>query len=83
MPKSRGRQKQTRRPYVPPPPKKKRKPSPRWYGWLVLGVFAGGVAVIVLNYMSLMPGAQGLQQLWLWVGLALIAGGFGLSTRLR
>jgi fatty acid desaturase len=80
MPKSRGRQKQTRRPYVPTPPKKKRKPSPRWYGWLVLGVFAAGVAVIVLNYMGLMPGAQ---QLWLWVGLALIAAGFGLATQLR
>lgn len=81
MPKSRSRQKQTRRPYVPRPEKKKRKPSPRWYGWLVLAVFVAGVAVIVLNYMSLMPGTQ--QQLWLWVGLALIAAGFGLTTQLR
>jgi hypothetical protein len=79
MPKSRGRQKQSRRPYVPAPPKKKRKPSPRWFGWLIIGVFALGVATIVLNYMNLLPTSQ----LWLWVGLALIAGGFGLSTQLR
>lgn len=80
MPKSRGRQKQTRRPYLPKPQKKKRKPSPRWFGWFVLLVFAAGVAVIVLNYMGLMPSPQ---QLWLWVGLALIAVGFALTTQLR
>jgi len=65
---------------VPKPQKKKPKPSPRWFGWLVLCVFAAGVGLIVLNYMGLVPGPQ---QLWLWVGLALIAAGFGLTTQLR
>ncbi len=81
MPKSRGRQKQTRRPYVPPPPKKKRKASPRWYGWLVLAVFVIGVVLIVLNYMGAVPGDT--SPLWLWIGLGFIALGFGLSTQLR
>jgi hypothetical protein len=53
--------------------------SPRWFGWLIVAVFGLGVAVIVLNYMDVLPTSQ----LWLWVGLALIAGGFGLSTQLR
>lgn len=81
MPKSRGRQKQTRRPYVPAPQQKRPKPSPRWYGWFVLGIFVVGVAIIVLNYMGVMPGDT--RSLWLWVGLGFIAAGFVASTRLR
>jgi len=81
MPKSRSRQKEKRRPYVPAPQKKKRKPSPRWFGWLVLGVMAVGVILIVGNYMGLVPG--GTSQLYLWLGLGLIGTGFGLATQLR
>jgi hypothetical protein len=47
----------------------------------VLGVMAVGVAMIVLNYMNLVPG--GTNQLWLWSGLGLIALGFGAATRWR
>jgi hypothetical protein len=84
MPKSRSRQKEKRRPYAAPPPKKKRKESRPWFGWLILGVMALGVAIIVLNYMGLMLGDHGdAQNYWLWVGLALIAVGFGLATQLR
>jgi hypothetical protein len=81
MPKSRQRNKRTSRPYAPPPPRKRPKASPRWYGFLVLGLILLGVALIVLNYMDIVPG--GTRSLWLWVGLGLIAAGFGASTRWR
>ncbi|HEX6331757.1 MAG TPA: cell division protein CrgA [Actinomycetota bacterium] len=81
MPKSRQRQKRTSRPYAPPPPKKRPKASPRWYGFVVLGVILLGVALIVLNYMDVVPG--GTRSLWLWVGLGLIAAGFAAATRWR
>jgi multisubunit Na+/H+ antiporter MnhB subunit len=84
MPESRGRQKQRRRPYVPPPPKKKRKPSPRWFGVLILGLMGVGVAMIVLNYMGLLPGTEfGAINLYLWLGLGLIALGFAGATQWR
>ena len=81
MPKSRSRQKRTSRPYTTPPTKKRPKASPRWYGYLVIGLILFGVAVIVLNYMDFIPG--GTQQHWLWVGLAVIAGGFATATQWR
>jgi hypothetical protein len=81
MPKSRSRQRRSTRSYAPPPPKKRPKASPRWYGYLVLGLIVVGVAIIVLNYMDLMPG--GTKNLYLWVGLGIIAGGFGAATRWR
>jgi hypothetical protein len=84
MPESRGRQKQRRRPYVPPPPKKKRKPSPRWFGVLILGLMGVGVAMIITNYMGLLPGTEfGAQNLYLWLGLGLIALGFAGATQWR
>lgn len=76
MPKSKSK----RRRYQPPP-KKKHKPSPRWYGALMLGTMLVGVVIIVLNYMSLMPGTGGTAANWpLWSGLGLIAAGFVLAT---
>jgi hypothetical protein len=81
MPKSKTRRRDRNRPYTTPPTKRKPKSSPRWYGVLVLGLMAVGVLMIVLNYMDLMPG--GTQQLWLWVGLAFIAGGFAAATQWR
>lgn len=81
MPESRGRQRQRqrRRPYVPQPQPKRRKASPRWYGIVVLLILAAGVALIVWNYFR---GDQA-QNLYLWVGLGLIAAGFGLATQWR
>jgi hypothetical protein len=81
MPKSRQRQRKGARPYAAPPPKKRPKASPRWYGYFVLGLILLGVALIVLNYMDFIPG--GTQQYWLWVGLGLIAAGFGAATQWR
>lgn len=81
MPKSRQRQRKGYRPYVPAPQRKKRKPSPRWYGFLVLGLILVGVALIVLNYMDFIPG--GTQQHWLWVGLGFIGAGFAAATAWR
>ena len=81
MPKSKSRQRDRRRPYAAPPPKKKPKASPRWYGFFVLGLMVVGVGMIVLNYMSLLPGDT--RQLWLWLGLGFIAAGFIAATQWR
>lgn len=81
MPKSKSRQKSTRRSYVPAPQQKKRRSSPRWFGFFVIGLMGVGVALIVLNYMDILPG--GTRQLWLWTGLGCIAGGFAAATQWR
>lgn len=81
MPESRGRPKQRsrRRPYVPSAPVKKRRSSPAWYGYLTLGFMAVGVAIIVWNYMR----GDNADSWILFVGLGLIAVGFGLATQWR
>ena len=81
MPKSRQRQKRVSRPYAAPPPKKRPRSSPRWYGYLVLGLILVGVAIIVLNYMDIVPG--GTQSYYLWVGLGFIGAGFAAATQWR
>jgi len=81
MPKSRQRQKRSTRGYAPPPTKRKPKSSPRWYGFLVLGLILVGVLLIVLNSMGAVPG--GTQQHYLWIGLGVIAAGFVAATRWR
>ncbi len=84
MPKSRSK-----RSTYKPPPKKKPKASPRWFGALIIGVMLLGVAVIVVNYLKLMPftgtPATGFEtENWpLFTGLGLIAFGFLLSTQWR
>jgi multisubunit Na+/H+ antiporter MnhB subunit len=73
-----------------PPARKKPKPSPRWFGALILSFMGLGVAVIVLNYLNLMPftGTAIFSHLttknWpLFTGLGLIAAGFLLATQYR
>jgi FtsH-binding integral membrane protein len=81
MPKSRQRQRRTSRPYATPPTRKRKKASPRWYGYLVLGLIVVGIAVIVLNYMNFLPGEY--QPHWLWVGLGIVSVGFIAATNWR
>ena len=64
-----------------PPPKPKPSPSPRWLGPSILVVLLLGVAVIVFNYLGLVPG--GTKDLFLWAGLGLIALGFAAATQWR
>ena len=84
------RSKAKRRRYQPPP-KKKPKPSPRWFGVLILSIMGIGVLVIVLNYISLMPGFSigswtvggETNNFYLFFGLGLIAVGFLAATQWR
>ncbi len=77
MPKSKS--KRTR---YQPPPKPKPKPSPRWLGPAILVVLFAGVIIIILNYLGVgLPGPTG--NLYLWVGLGLIALGFAAATQWR
>jgi hypothetical protein len=66
--------------YTEPIPRAYRT-SPRWYPYFVLGLFVIGVAVILLNYLSLVPGFGGASNIYLFVGLALIVAGFVAATR--
>lgn len=72
------RSKSKRNRYIPPP-RKKHKPSPAWFGALILITFLFGVAVIVLNYLGVVPG--GTKSLYLLAGLGFIAAGFLLATQ--
>ena len=74
MPRSKSKRNRYR-----PPPRKKRKPSPKWFGALILLCFIGGVAVIILNYLGVMPG--GTKGWYLIGGLISIAVGFILATQ--
>ncbi len=72
------RSKSKRSRYRPPPPKK-RKASPKWFGALILLFFLAGVAIIILNYLTLLPGSPA--GWYLIGGLIGIALGFILATQ--
>jgi drug/metabolite transporter (DMT)-like permease len=75
-------QSKSRRRRYQAPPKKKPKPSPRWFGAIVLGLLFGGAAVIILNYLSLIPFTSIDPSNWLlFVGLGCIAAGFLAATQ--
>ena len=84
------RSKAKRRRYQPPP-RKKPRPSPRWFGMLILGLMFAGVIIIVLNYLSVMPGftlfgffvSGETNNFYLFFGLGLIAAGFMAATQWR
>ena len=67
--------------YTPPIPKE-HKVSPRWVPVLMFTLLAVGMLVIVGNYMGLVPGGE-TQNVYLFVGLGLITGGFITATRYR
>lgn len=86
MPKSRNRRKSRRQPVPPAVPKpaperKKKGPSPRWYVWTMFGLMLVGGLLIVLNYVTVIPGSP--NNTYLFVGLAGIAVGFAMTTNYR
>lgn len=66
--------------YTPPVPRAVRK-SPKWFGALVLGLLIAGVLLILLNYLSIMPGS--VSAWYLVAGLGVIFVGFIMATRYR
>jgi hypothetical protein len=66
--------------YTPPIPKDARR-SPRWYGAMVLILLILGVLLILLNYLTVLPGAVSVW--YLIAGLVVIFAGFLMATRYR
>lgn len=85
MPKSSKRRKSRRQP-VPPaverrPTTRQKGPSPTWYVWTMFGLMAVGGLLIVLNYVTVLPGSP--SNAYLFTGLAGIAVGFAMTTNYR
>lgn len=78
MPESRSKRSR----YTPPPPKKA-PPSPLWVPTAIGTLMITGLAVIITNYLGLLPGDDGAENAYLFLGLVLISGGFLLSTQYR
>jgi hypothetical protein len=80
MPESKSRTRRSGRYQLEPQKKQRARVSPKWYGPVVLIVMGIGVAMIVLNYMQLLPGTSGVGQQannwYLFGGLGLILLGF-------
>jgi hypothetical protein len=69
--------------YTPPIPREV-KVSPRWVPVLMFTLLIGGLLVIVLNYLGVMPTKDGGASNWyLLLGLGLITGGFITATGYR
>ncbi len=64
--------------YTAPIPKNA-KTSPRWMGFVIIGLFVLGVLVVILNYAGALPG--GVNNLWLVAAIAAIFAGLILATR--
>lgn len=64
--------------YTPPVPRGVRR-SPRWYGPTVLALMVLGVLVILLNYLTVLPGSASAW--YLVAGLVAIFVGFLMATR--
>lgn len=64
--------------YTPPVPRTVRK-SPRWFGPAVLLLLILGVLLILLNYLTVLPGA--VSAWYLVAGLVVIFAGFVMATR--
>jgi hypothetical protein len=55
--------------------------SPRWFGWMLLVLLIVGVVIIVLNYLSVLPGS--VSPWYLVAGLVSMFSAFYLATRYR
>ena len=64
-----------------PPVRRELKVSPRWVPTLMFALLGLGVAVIILNYLGVLPG--GSDNRYLLLGLAAITGGFITATQYR
>jgi Cell division protein CrgA len=64
--------------YTAPVPRTVRS-SPPWYGPMVLGLFIIGVLLILLNYLTVLPGS--VSAWYLVAGLVVIFVGFVAATR--
>jgi hypothetical protein len=64
--------------YTPPIPREQRS-SPAWFPYMIVGFFAAGVLIILLNYLSVLGGHA--SNVYLFVGLGLIVAGFIAATR--
>lgn len=70
--------------YTPPSATGGRGPSPRWVPITMFGLWIGGVLVIMLNYMGVLPGAADDGNGWYLVaGLVAILGGIMAATQYR
>jgi hypothetical protein len=67
--------------YTPPKPKAAKR-SPLWVPTTMFTALGLGIVVILGNYLELLPGGTARNG-YLFVGLALLVGGFVLSTQLR
>ncbi len=67
--------------YTPPKPQSS-KESPLWVPATMFTALLVGVAIIVGNYLSLLPGGEA-QNSYLFVGLGMLISGFVLSTQYR
>ena len=56
-------------------------PSPRWYIITMSVLMIIGVLIIVLNYLTVLPGS--VSNWYLWSGLGLIGIGFVMTTEYR
>ena len=55
--------------------------SPRWFGWMLLGLLVAGMLFVVLNYLAVLPGSTSVW--YLVVGLVAMFSAFYLATRYR
>jgi len=87
VPESRRRKKKDARRIAPRPAaapgRRQNTPSPRWFGGVLLGLFAVGIAWLLTYYFS-NGGVLGMQHLGGWnlaVGFGFIVGGLGMATQ--
>jgi len=84
MPVSKKRKKVANRRPTPPKrvdPTQNKGPSPIWYVAVMFGLMGVGTLVILANYVTLLPNSP--DNSWLLIGLAGIAGGFGMTLNYR
>ena len=75
-------QSKSKRSRYTPPPEKNAAPSKLWVPVALTTLLACGLAVIVLNYLNLLPG-DNTENRYLLLGILLISGGFFTATNYR